>query len=68
MKVFRKIDYETGFKIILLDQATDLLKKFGAKDDMPKSKKHLNYEKLNLKSKRILNRLYNHIVTNKITI
>ena len=34
---------------------------------MPKSKKHLNYKKMDLKSKRILNRISNYLAKNNLT-
>lgn len=37
------------------------MKNNGLKEDVPKSKKHLNYEKLSLKSIRIMNRLCSYL-------
>lgn len=42
------------------------MKSFGLKEDIPKSKKHLNYETLDLKSKRIMNRLCNYLAESQI--
>lgn len=40
-----------------LDQVLKIMRNFGIREGLPRSKKHLNYENLNLKSKRIINRL-----------
>jgi hypothetical protein len=44
------------------------MKSFGVTEDYPKSKKHLNYTGLDLKSKRILNRLSNYLAVNKLDL
>ena len=45
----------------MLDLATRVMRNYGIKEDVPRSKKHLNYETLNLKSKRILNRMVQYL-------
>jgi len=47
-----------------IELAIEVLKNFGIKEDLPKSKKHLNYETLDLKSKRIMNRLIIYLKSN----
>lgn len=37
------------------------MRNLGIREDVPRSKKHLNYEILNLKSKRILNRICTYL-------
>jgi hypothetical protein len=37
------------------------LDKLGFEEDLPESKKHLNYQGLNLQSKRIMNRMNEHL-------
>lgn len=44
------------------------MKNFGIKEGLPKSKKHLNYENLHLKSRRIINRLCMYLDQNEKTI
>ena len=44
------------------------MKSFGIIEDLPKSKKHLVYEQLNLKSIRILNRISHYFVANDIDV
>lgn len=39
---------------------------FGIRELKPRSKKHLNYESLDLKSKRILNRLSNYLAVHEL--
>jgi len=51
-----------------LEELIKVLKSFGVFEDLPKSKKHLNYEKVDLKSKRILNRLSIFLATNNENI
>lgn len=53
---------ELGKEYMLLDDVTEILKHFGITEDLPKSKKHLNYQILNLKSKRIINRFIKHLL------
>ena len=53
---------------IILDEIIKVMRSFGIKEDMPKSKKHLNYDSLDLKSKRILNRLFNYIQTHALDL
>jgi ribosomal protein L21 len=45
-----------------------IMKNFGIREDMPRSKKHLDYETLNLKSKRILNRVVFYLELKNLTI
>ncbi len=37
------------------------MRNLGVREDVPRSKKHLNYDKLNLKSKRIINRICSYL-------
>ncbi len=43
-----------------------MLEKLGFEEDVPESKKHLNYNNLSLQSKRIMNRLVKYLKDNKI--
>lgn len=53
---------------IIIDDLCLVMKSFGVKEELPRSKKHLNYDTLDLKSKRILNRLFKYLTENKIDI
>ena len=44
------------------------MKSFDIREDIPKSKKHLNYEMLDLKSKRIFNRLFKYLFDHKMEL
>ena len=39
---------------------------FGIEENRPKSKKHLNYDELDLKSMRIVNRILTHLKSKNI--
>lgn len=51
-----------------LDQVLKIMRNFGIREGLPRSKKHLNYENLNLKSKRIINRLCMYLDQSEKTI
>lgn len=53
---------------MLLQHILPVIRNLGVKEDAPKSKKHLNYENLSLKSKRILNRLFNLVDSLNLSI
>lgn len=48
-------------QLIQLDQILSIMRNLGVREDIPRSKKHLNYEKLSLKSKRIINRICSYL-------
>lgn len=51
---------------IVFDELVKVMKSFGIREDLPRSLKHLNYEMLDLKSKRILNRVSNYLAEKEI--
>lgn len=53
-------------KKVVVEDMCQVLKSFGVREDIPKSKKYLNYNKLDLKSKRIINRFSNYLAVNQI--
>ena len=54
---------ETLNNLIIFEEINRVMTCLGSREDHPISKKHLNYELLDLKSKRIMNRLCNHLQT-----
>jgi len=50
-----------------LELISGMLGSLGFEEDLPESKKHLNYGHLSLQSKRIVNRLIKYLRTNKTT-
>lgn len=53
-------------KLCIFEDLVLVMKSFGIFEKVPKSKKHLNYNNLDLKSKRILNRISNHLAVMKL--
>ncbi|TNV85398.1 hypothetical protein FGO68_gene15267 [Halteria grandinella] len=53
---------------VRFDLVCQLCEKLGWQEDMPESKKHLNYKVLNLQSKRILNRLNAYTDSKDVTV
>ncbi len=47
--------------MVLLEELIKIFSKFGILEKRPKSKKHLDYDTIDLKSRRILNRLASHL-------
>jgi hypothetical protein len=50
-----------------LDMLVQINEKLGFDEDLPESKKHLNYNLLKLQSKRIFNRINKYLSDNKIS-
>lgn len=52
--------------ISIFEDLVKVMLSFGIREHKPRSKKHLNYETLDLKSKRILNRLSNYLAIKEL--
>jgi hypothetical protein len=67
--LIKQIDVEgLGTEFIVFDDVNKILKSLGLIEDIPKSKKGLFYEILDLKSKRIMNRLCLYLADNKVPL
>ena len=53
---------------MLVEQVGMVLKNFGVKEDLPKNKRNLIYDNLNLQSKRIINRLIDYLLENQMSL